>query len=230
MYHVGAREYDPRTARWLQRDPIDAASGDPNLYRYAGNDPINAFDDGMRGDTKRQVNSGRKSSFIAHRKIAFIAVGDIKDKWWSQWAVNWGVRRDVALLRRKFSAAGYEVRVDWRCNKQEMLSALRSREVHAFAFVGHNAFEGALAPYGGKEGEESSFVDASDISQALGNRRLDWAIIHACYTDTSELRRALVGDGGHWEAAKGLWNPVIGVDLGDFGWWKGKWQRKQQSR
>jgi RHS repeat-associated protein len=36
LYHVGAREYDPRTARWLQRDPIDAASGDPNLYRYCG--------------------------------------------------------------------------------------------------------------------------------------------------------------------------------------------------
>jgi RHS repeat-associated protein len=35
LYHVGARAYDPRTARWLQRDPIDAASGDPNLYRYA---------------------------------------------------------------------------------------------------------------------------------------------------------------------------------------------------
>jgi RHS repeat-associated protein len=41
LYHVGAREYDPRTARWLQRDPIDAASGDPNLYRYCGNDPVN---------------------------------------------------------------------------------------------------------------------------------------------------------------------------------------------
>jgi uncharacterized protein RhaS with RHS repeats len=44
LYHVGAREYDPRTARWLQRDPIDVASGDPNLYRYAGNDPINQVD------------------------------------------------------------------------------------------------------------------------------------------------------------------------------------------
>ncbi|GIV08780.1 MAG: hypothetical protein KatS3mg019_0871 [Fimbriimonadales bacterium] len=44
LYHVGAREYDPRTCRWLQRDPIDAASGDPNLYRYAGNDPINQVD------------------------------------------------------------------------------------------------------------------------------------------------------------------------------------------
>jgi len=41
---VGARAYDPRTARWLQRDPIDAASGDPNLYRYCGNEPINLLD------------------------------------------------------------------------------------------------------------------------------------------------------------------------------------------
>jgi len=45
---VGARDYDPHTARWLQKDPIDLASGDPNLYRYCGNDPINAVDqDGL---------------------------------------------------------------------------------------------------------------------------------------------------------------------------------------
>jgi hypothetical protein len=42
--HGTAREYAPRTARWLQRDPIDAASGDPNLYRYVGNDPVNCVD------------------------------------------------------------------------------------------------------------------------------------------------------------------------------------------
>jgi RHS repeat-associated protein len=44
LYHVGAREYDPRTARWLQRDPIEASSGDPNFWRYCGNDPLNYFD------------------------------------------------------------------------------------------------------------------------------------------------------------------------------------------
>jgi hypothetical protein len=44
LYHVGTCAYDPRTARWLQRDPIDAASGDPNLYRYCGNDPVNYRD------------------------------------------------------------------------------------------------------------------------------------------------------------------------------------------
>ena len=41
---MGAREYDPRTARWLQKDAIDVASGAPNLYRYCRNDPVNAVD------------------------------------------------------------------------------------------------------------------------------------------------------------------------------------------
>ena len=35
LYHVGSREYDPRTARCLQRDPLDAASGDPILQRQS---------------------------------------------------------------------------------------------------------------------------------------------------------------------------------------------------
>ncbi len=40
LYHVGAREYDPRTARWLQRDPIDVAGGHPNVYGYCFNSPL----------------------------------------------------------------------------------------------------------------------------------------------------------------------------------------------
>ena len=40
LYHVGARAYDPRTARWLQRDPIGVAGGHPNVYGYCGNSPL----------------------------------------------------------------------------------------------------------------------------------------------------------------------------------------------
>ncbi|GBC94072.1 hypothetical protein HRbin15_02579 [bacterium HR15] len=56
---MGAREYDPRTARWLQRDPIDATGGDPNLYRYAGNDGVNYADPtGLGGDGATKIKKG----------------------------------------------------------------------------------------------------------------------------------------------------------------------------
>jgi len=36
--------YDPTIGRWLSEDPIDFEGGDPDLYRYCGNDPANKTD------------------------------------------------------------------------------------------------------------------------------------------------------------------------------------------
>ena len=36
--------YDPSTGRFLTEDPIAFDGNDPNLYRYAGNDPVNSTD------------------------------------------------------------------------------------------------------------------------------------------------------------------------------------------
>jgi hypothetical protein len=36
--------YDPSVGRWLEKDPVGFAAGDANLYRYAGNDPVNRAD------------------------------------------------------------------------------------------------------------------------------------------------------------------------------------------
>jgi RHS repeat-associated protein len=44
LYQMGQRWYDPRTGRWLSEDPIGFDGGDPNLYRYVGNSPINGYD------------------------------------------------------------------------------------------------------------------------------------------------------------------------------------------
>ncbi|WP_227288060.1 RHS repeat-associated core domain-containing protein [Boseongicola sp. H5] len=43
-YGFTAREHDPLTGRFLQRDPIGFASGDLNLYAYVENDPYNFTD------------------------------------------------------------------------------------------------------------------------------------------------------------------------------------------
>jgi len=38
------RYYDPATGRWMTRDPIGFAGGDPNLLRYVRNSPTNLID------------------------------------------------------------------------------------------------------------------------------------------------------------------------------------------
>ena len=44
LVHFGARDYDPETGRWMQRDPILFGGGQANLYAYVGNDPVNLTD------------------------------------------------------------------------------------------------------------------------------------------------------------------------------------------
>jgi RHS repeat-associated protein len=44
LVRFGARDYDPETGRWTAKDPIAFAGGDPNLYAYVLNDPINLVD------------------------------------------------------------------------------------------------------------------------------------------------------------------------------------------
>ena len=44
LIHLGVRDYDPVTGRWTTSDPMRFASGDTNLYRYAGDDAVNRDD------------------------------------------------------------------------------------------------------------------------------------------------------------------------------------------
>jgi RHS repeat-associated protein len=46
LVRLGARLYDPGIGRWIQPDPVGYASGETNLYLYAGNDPVNQSDPG----------------------------------------------------------------------------------------------------------------------------------------------------------------------------------------
>jgi RHS repeat-associated protein len=44
LTHFGARDYNPETGRWLERDPILFNGGSTNLYAYCGSDPVNCID------------------------------------------------------------------------------------------------------------------------------------------------------------------------------------------
>jgi RHS repeat-associated protein len=44
LYDFPIRENSPTLGRWMQDDPIGSAAGDPNLYRYASNNPVNMID------------------------------------------------------------------------------------------------------------------------------------------------------------------------------------------
>ena len=44
LVRFGARDYNPVTGRWMQKDPIGFEGGDTNLYRYINNDPVNFTD------------------------------------------------------------------------------------------------------------------------------------------------------------------------------------------
>lgn len=44
LVRFGARDYDPEVGRWTAKDPIRFAAGDPNLYGYVFNDPVNLAD------------------------------------------------------------------------------------------------------------------------------------------------------------------------------------------
>jgi RHS repeat-associated protein len=44
LYNVRKRYYDFATGQWVNEDPLGFKAGDPNLYCYAFNDPVNHVD------------------------------------------------------------------------------------------------------------------------------------------------------------------------------------------
>ena len=44
LVRFGARDFDPQTGRWTNKDPLLFGGGDGDVYAYVGNDPIDFFD------------------------------------------------------------------------------------------------------------------------------------------------------------------------------------------
>jgi RHS repeat-associated protein len=101
LYHVSAREYDPRTARWLQRDPIEASSGDPHFWRYCGNDPLNGVD--PSGLFAFDVPHSIHDTLVWFGTVSIWA-GIVRDLY----------KKDVRALSREDNIARLNKQVEWQ--------------------------------------------------------------------------------------------------------------------
>ena len=69
LVRFGARDYDSVTGRWTNKDPIHFKGGDPNLYTYVLNNPINGIDPlGLM--TAVVVNGTNSGNPFGHTAIA----------------------------------------------------------------------------------------------------------------------------------------------------------------
>ncbi len=72
LQYVRQRWYDPATRQFISPDPLRFAGGDVNLFRYAGNNPVNANDPGgaaleyVNHDLFWKVHSGETAWGVAH--------------------------------------------------------------------------------------------------------------------------------------------------------------------
>jgi RHS repeat-associated protein len=97
LVHMRARAYDPRVGRFLQPDPIGQADG-PNIYAYAGGDPVNAIDEfGLQisdGIPEVTVSAGKGKPMPSPKPISL----DLQGAW-----------EDVLSIRTR----NFEANPDW---------------------------------------------------------------------------------------------------------------------
>jgi RHS repeat-associated protein len=67
LYYIRQRWYDPVAQRFLTQDPLGFGGGDTNLFRYAGNDPINNDDPSGQDETDEELNINSAAIPLAMR-------------------------------------------------------------------------------------------------------------------------------------------------------------------
>lgn len=77
LVRLGVRDYDPETGRFTARDPALFASGQANLYSYAGGDPVGRRDPtGLGCIGARGPDHGAGASYCAGSRGRAVCAGD----------------------------------------------------------------------------------------------------------------------------------------------------------
>ena len=135
------------------------------------------------------------------------------------WTTGTGITLDVGRIIDKFTDYGCtDVLLNSRATQKDMLDVLSNSDYVAVAFIGHNAGPGFINT--SDEDPDNDFIGSDLIKKAIGGRKLEYAIVHSCYSNLPDtignyLRDALVGDKGKWEGITGLWNPALCVEMPD---------------
>lgn len=117
LVRFGARDYDASVGRWTAKDPLVFAGRESNLYAYAANDPVNAFDpDGLdvvsigfyhaviiSGHTTISVNGSPFQGFYPDNGGAIVFEGQ-KLKRNPDYRIRFNVTPDQARRIKKFIA------------------------------------------------------------------------------------------------------------------------------
>jgi RHS repeat-associated protein len=95
LVRFGARDYDPSTGRWTNKDPIGFAGQQGNVYLYVGGDPVNGRD--PRG-TDVWIEGPSPSEPSGHLSVS---IGDPNGKYRSfsyGSDMTWTIRKPLCLL------------------------------------------------------------------------------------------------------------------------------------
>jgi len=119
LVRFGARDYQPGSGRWIEKDPIGFRGGSTNLYEYAHNDTINARDPSGRdimpkGTPKECGEAGDK----------LLSIVDASKNW------EEGILEEQQLCQMQCKAAGFRA---CYCEGQPSLVPLSLFLIDAFA-------------------------------------------------------------------------------------------------
>ena len=102
LVRFGVRDYDPATARWTAKDPIQFEGGDSNLYAFVSNDPINYVDLAGRAEVCSRALQGMDSMSgpLRHDQIFY-------DDGTNSGFFKEGVRPDFGHSKDEFTGCRY---------------------------------------------------------------------------------------------------------------------------
>lgn len=141
--HLGVRDYDPSTGRWLAPDPIGFGGGDTNLYRYVADLPTSATDrTGLSCDVATLSVSGSAFVWYGHSvEVGLVNSASGYGNSASGWGAYWNIGDGVGL--------GYGANLGATCLDQTPEGAARG-QTPLDQFKGDSeTLDGSLGPVNG---------------------------------------------------------------------------------